>query len=906
MYYNITSRGRGVLKPNYKLTCAIATILGAAQVHSALAANPSAQPTSGRLQTILVTAQRRKENIQDVPITIQAISGTQLKQLGIANLDDLLKLTPGVTVSENGPGQGQIYIRGLAADMGGSQSSATINPFPNVAVYLDDQSMQFPGRNVDVYVVDMNRIEVLEGPQGTLFGGGAEAGAIRYITNKPVLDRTEGSAQATYGITTHGDPNTAVQGVLNVPILRDRLAARLVVFNDRRGGYIDNVLSTFTRKDNTHAGIPIQCTGGVSAVGGICPSGTSATLFAPPAPLRANNGAIAKNASNPLTYTGLRFEVLGKINDDWSLLVTQSQQTMESEGDFTQFPLSSDGKPLGPWQDSVFVPAFNKDRFENTAWTLKGKLSALDVIYTGSYLDRHIDNQDDYSNYSRSGGGYYYQCTGVQGGMTGPGSGPPTCYSPISSWRDHARNTHMSQEFRVSTPDTWRLRGIAGAYYEDFKIYDVMNYNYKTIPSCTSANLAAALAGGAPCVANTSNVPNTTSNSPGQRGDNTSFGMDTQRGYKQVAFYGTVSYDILPKVLTVSAGTRFYHYTEFEVGSEYWTSANCVNIPNGQCDVTSGDGINIDAENLRKGYHGFRSSANITWHINPHLMVYYTYSQGFRPGGFNRGAGHVAKDINGIWQFNKPINYSPDTLINNEIGWKGEFFNHRVLFNGSLYNMTWNNAQMIFYDPLALGNTAFATNGPDYTINGAEMQLEARLGHGLTLWGSGTFNHAYQTNSPCLMANNPALSNYGHCITSVGGSPFSNPFGGRGSVPAFSPRGQGSLRLRYDRMIGNYNVYVMVGGNYVGGMWSEPSTYPGATSPQCDPVPTGTRCRYYQPAYHTFFAGMGVYKDNWHVDLHGTNLNNSDASVFTSSAQFIKTEVPLRPRVVSVTIGYDF
>ena len=899
-------RGRVALKHNYTLTCAIATILGTAQFNAAAAAVRSTQPGSDRLQMVVVTAQRRRQSIQDVPITIQAITGTQLNQLQIANLDDLLKLTPNVTVSENGPGQGQIYIRGLAADMGGGQSSATINPFPNVAVYLDNQSMQFPGRNVDIYVVDMKRIEVLEGPQGTLFGGGAEAGAIRYITNKPQLDRASGSAEATYGITSHGDPNVALNGVLNLPIVKGRLAARLVVYNDRRGGYIDNVPSTFTRRDNPHAGIPIQCSGGAAATNGTCPSGTSATLFAPPSPLSINNDTVARNASNPVTYTGLRFEVLGKINDDWSLLVTQSQQTMDSQGDFTQFPIGSDGQTLGPWQDTVFTPAFNKDRFENTAWTLKGKLDALDLVYTGAYLDRHIDNQDDYTNYSRSAGGYYYQCTGVQGGMTGPGSGPPSCYSPLSYWRDQARNTHLSQELRISTPGSWRLRGIAGAYYEDFKIYDVMNYNYKTIPSCTQANLANALAGGASCVANVSSLPNTTANSPGPRGDNTAFGMDTQRGYKQVAFYGTVSYDILPKTLTISAGTRFYHYTEYEIGSEYYTSSDCVNIPNGQCDVTTPDGININAENLRKGYHGFRSSANLTWHINPNLMVYYTFSQGFRPGGFNRGSGEVAKNASGVWQFAKPIDYAPDTLINNEVGWKGVFLHHRLLLNGSVYYMNWKNAQLIFFDPTALGNTAFATNGPDYTINGAELQIEARLGDGFTLDGSGTFNHAYQTNSPCLTTNNPALPNYGQCITEVNGLPFSNPFGGEGSVPAFSPRGEGSLRLRYDRMIGQYDLYVMIGANYVGGMWSEPSTYPGANSPQCYPEPTGTRCRYYQPAYHTFFGGLGISKDNWHVDLNGTNLNNSDASVFTSSAQFIKTEVPLRPRVVSVTVGYNF
>ena len=101
---------------------------------------------------------------------------TQLGQLGVTTFDDVVKLLPNVTFSSNGPGQGNIYMRGLSVGFAGSQSSASINPFPNVATYLDEQSLTFPGRNLDVYMVDMERIEVLEGPQGTLFGGGAEAG----------------------------------------------------------------------------------------------------------------------------------------------------------------------------------------------------------------------------------------------------------------------------------------------------------------------------------------------------------------------------------------------------------------------------------------------------------------------------------------------------------------------------------------------------------------------------------------------------------------------------------------------------------------------------------------------------------------------------------------------------------
>src|SRR5712675_699409 len=180
------------LNINQKLACAITAILSG----SAGTAWAAVETTSSSgLEEIVVTAQRRSESVQNVPITIQAISGDQLAQLNVSTFDDVLKMLPNVTFSSNGPGQGNIYMRGLSVGFAGSQSSASINPFPNVATYLDEQSLTFPGRNLDVYMVDMDRIEVLEGPQGTLFGGGAEAGALRYITNKPKLNVTEGRAE---------------------------------------------------------------------------------------------------------------------------------------------------------------------------------------------------------------------------------------------------------------------------------------------------------------------------------------------------------------------------------------------------------------------------------------------------------------------------------------------------------------------------------------------------------------------------------------------------------------------------------------------------------------------------------------------------------------------------------------
>src|SRR5438477_6689623 len=138
-------------------------------------------------------------------------------------------------------------MRGFATTKTGTQAAGVVGSFPNVALYLDEQSGQLPGRNLDIYVADLERIEILEGPQGTLFGAGAQAGVIRYITNKPKLNTTEGDVSASYGTTAGGDPNTAITAVLNLPLIADTLAVRGVIYDDRRGGYINNVPATFTR-----------------------------------------------------------------------------------------------------------------------------------------------------------------------------------------------------------------------------------------------------------------------------------------------------------------------------------------------------------------------------------------------------------------------------------------------------------------------------------------------------------------------------------------------------------------------------------------------------------------------------------------------------------------------------------
>ncbi len=890
-------------KVAYTVACVLATASAAA---AAAEKGAPAEATADSLGEVIVTAQRRSENIQDVPISIQALTSQSLQQLNITTFDDYIKFLPNVSSASNGPGQSEVFMRGLSAGSQASQGSSSTGLWPNVAIYLDNQSGQLPNRNLDIYAADLNRIEVLEGPQGTLFGAGAEAGVIRYITNEPKLDKTEAFVKAGYGTTAHGDPNSDLQAVLNLPLIANTMAVRAVVYSDHRGGYIDNVPATFTRRDTDigihYANYATGCSAGVPT-GGACPAGATPTSYGvPPGSPSLNNYAIAARAINPTDYKGIRVEALYKINDDWDALLSQSYQNLQTTGVFYQQPNASDGGALNPLEVTLFNSAYDKDNFESTSLTVNGKFGDFKFVYTGGYLTRKVDQVGDYTNYARGVYADYYQCYGANAAQ-GLSS---TCFSPSAYWHSIEKNTHQQHEVRLSTPDDWRFRGILGAYWEDNKLYDQTGWHYKSIPPCTTT-----LAVG--CMTNIGTVPGTTVQQAGEQSDDTSFYQDTTRDTKQTAFFASFDFDLIPKALTLTVGTRHFRFQNSYVGSVGGsfgcyeagpTTTGCVNYP-----PTAGYGFNLDAQNLSDTESGNKSRANLTWHITPDVMVYYTFSQGFRPGGFNQngGAAH-AIGSDGNPQYLIPRSYSSDKLTNNEIGWKTEFFDRHLQWNGAIYREDWKDVQIEFFNPGLVGNLFYDTNGQDFVIKGIETSLVWRVVTGLTLQGAASWNRSEQTNSPALIDNNPASSNFGKPITQLCASspctPVSNPYGPVGAPSADAPPVQFSLRARYDwSTAGGYLPFLQASASHTGHSFTQaganPTIIPGGA------VNT-SRGRFENPAYSTYSASFGVAKDAWVLTVYGDNLSNSNASTFISTDQFIVAQTPLRPRVLGVSFSHSF
>ncbi|HVO48618.1 MAG TPA: TonB-dependent receptor, partial [Steroidobacteraceae bacterium] len=570
---------------------------------------------------------------------------------------------------------------------------------------------------------------------------------------------------------------------------------------------------------------------------------------------------------------------------------TQSYQNIDAQGVFYQMPKSSDGDPLPPQSVTLFNDSWSKDKFENTAWTLNGRIGALKAVYTGSYLVRNISEIQDYTNYARGLYADYYQCHGAE-----PANGlASTCYSPSSVWTEVERNTHQSHELRLSTPDDWRLRGIVGAFWEKLQIEDQLNWQYKNLPPCTETVTVG-------CLTNVGPAPRSSATDPTIRNDHVAFFNDVTRGYKQLAFFASADFDLIPKVLTLTGGTRYYKFDNFEKGA-VTGSFGCYEAGLPPCLASA---TNIDDEHLKTTYKGFKSRVNLTWHIFPDVLAYYTWSQGFRPGAFNRNFGCYIDDPQGIKLYCSPLAYTSDNLTNNEIGWKSEWFGRRFQWNGAVYQENWDNVQVSFFDPGVLGNVGFGTNGPNYRIRGVETSVIAVLTTGLTAQGAASWNSSVQTNSPYLIANNPDLLNnpaskgeYGQPILSV-----QNPYGPAGGPSANSPPMQFNMRLRYEWTTANaYNAYMMAGVTHTAHSFTQSSANPVLSAG--DNVST-TLLRFENPPITQYDASIGVSKDAWSAEFFAQNITNVIKSTFTSTNQFVLAETITRPRVLGVNVRYKF
>ena len=310
---------------------------------------------------IIITATKREENLQNVPISVQAIGTRRLDQLNISNFEQYTKQLPSVSFQTAQPGLTVVYMRGVATGGDGNHSGS----LPSVGSYLDEQPITTIGGTLDVHIYDVARIESLAGPQGTLYGASSEAGTIRIITNKPELGITTGRVDGEINTVDHGGVGGKLEGMINFPIA-DRIAFRAAAFWQHDAGYIDNI-----------------------------PGSRSYYIFDDDVPdVTVTNAPFVKKNFNDLTTYGGRAALKIDLNDNWTATPTFMYQKMKANGAFFYDPNLGDLK-IDRFRDDV-----RKDRFWQAALTVQGKIGNFDVTYAGAYMDRTTYTLSDYADYA--------------------------------------------------------------------------------------------------------------------------------------------------------------------------------------------------------------------------------------------------------------------------------------------------------------------------------------------------------------------------------------------------------------------------------------------------------------------------------------------------------------------------
>ena len=542
-------------------------------------ASSAASFSHAEIEEVLVTATKRSASTQDIAVAVSAITSEKLDQLGVSNFEDYLIQLPGVTAGGSGPGQNTIYIRGVASTTPNLTTAGVAGLAPNVAFYLDEQPLSQPGRNLDVYAADMERIEVLSGPQGTLFGASSQAGTVRLITNKPDPSDTYGRIKVGVSQTVQGESSNNVEAMFNVPV-KDNVTVRGVVYRDDQGGYIDNVQGTLTALESARFreagtmrsnGVPVsdlragfQTQTYIDSVQGLSYQENRVPLD-PNDPAsyalvdfkEANNSDLVEDDFNDAKYEGFRLATLVDLNDDWSLLLGYGHQDLDTDGVFQADP------NLGTKSPSVqrYSPESLEDSFDNVNWKLEGRLGDLDIVYAGAYTKRETDQMIDYTDYLFVGQYLpYYICdttvTYPEYNYYNPGyaSNIPagTCYAPDTYATSYSETTVSTHELRFTTDQDQSVRATGGVFYSDLELQERVDFRY---PGMLESNFWNKYDG----VDSPLNMPFDDGflSQEGPFPRDTIFRNDIKRTDEQVGVFGEVTFDLNDE-FSFTAGARWY------------------------------------------------------------------------------------------------------------------------------------------------------------------------------------------------------------------------------------------------------------------------------------------------------------------------------------------------------------
>jgi iron complex outermembrane receptor protein len=749
---------------------------------------------------VIVTAQKRSEDLQDVPVSIQAIGGEKLEALVISDFNDYVKFLPSVSFQSTAPGFTSVYMRGVASGGDGNHSGS----MPSVGIYLDEQPITTIQGALDIHVYDMERVEALAGPQGTLYGASSQAGTIRLITKKPDMNDFSGSIDVEANTVAEGDPGYGVEGYVNIPI-SDSAALRVVGWYQHDGGYVDNVLSSRTYPTWD------AFTGGNGTI---------------------NNAAYAEENYNDVTTVGGRMALKIDLNDTWTVTPTLMGQRETTHGNFSYDPT------LGDLKIARYRPESSKDRWYQAALAVEGKIGSLDFIYAGSYMKRDVDTRSDYSDYS-----FFYDSLFGYGSYWYDDLGDPI--DPTQYIQGADRYTKESHEFRLSTPSDRPVRVVGGLFFQTQTHGIHQRYMIDGLGSQIEV----------------SGWPDTL------------WLTEQFRTDKDRAIFGEIAWDFLPS-WTITAGVRAFEAENglkgfFGFGSGYSGSTG-----ESQCFLPDPVVANGPCTNLIKSTEdsGYTHRINLTWNVSDDVMVYGTWSTGYRPGGINR-KGTLPP-------------YSSDFLTNYEFGWKTMLFDRSVRWNGALYMEQWEDFQ---FSILGTNGLTEIKNAAQAEILGLETDITWRVTEGLTINGGAAWTDAKLTANYCG-------------FTDINGNPVTNcpaPQAPDGTQLPVTPRFKANMTVRYEFPLGDFDAHVQ------GSVVTQTSSWTDLRLVERAIIGK-------QDGWSAFDFTAGIANEDWSAEFFVQNATDERASLYryAQCAEAVcgggTYSVPNQPRTLGLRLGRKF
>jgi outer membrane receptor protein involved in Fe transport len=826
-----------------------APALAQAPAADAAAADAAAAEAEQGLGEIVVTATRSAQSIQKVPISMQALGAEKLQERQVKGLSDFAALLPSVSFEGIGPGRNTAFFRGIVP-AGGAYAS--------VGYYLDD--MPITGTEVpDIHAYDLERVEALSGPQGTLYGAGSLAGTIRLITNKPKLDKFEFGYDVEANKYGKGDFGGQLESYINVP-LAPTLAVRAMGYYRRDGGYIDNTPNNGTFNDGSSSTLTL----------GDNNPNTSYTL---------DNSDIAKDDYNTIREFGGRFQLLWQPTEGWDITPEITAQKQVARGYFGYDPR------VGDLEVHDYDQTKNDDRWYQAALSIHGHIGDWDIVSATGYFKRRTRTLNDYTYYTVTYDGFgpgYESYLQFFDNCTGSGASQQCqMINPTQYYHADTHRNKFTQELRISTPKDWPFDVTVGGFYQRQKNELNTSYAIRGLDTITgyTATGGGDVAGGLIGVPamygiaydedgnpyfDTSDVINANGNPLGTmilgtqavKGD-AFYYVEQDQLYHDKAIFAEGHYNITP-TLKLTGGIRYF-WTDYKVRGFAGVAGSAAGVG---CTTPLPDDERLTCVNTnpnaadgtgRYKEDGETHKVALDWQFQPDKMVYFNYSTGFRPGGFNRPLR--------IRSLGKIVNVAPfksETLTNFEIGVKTTW-NNIFRFNAAVYYEKWNNIQ---YGVVVSGaqGAGMTGNAGKAEVKGIEYDADLRLGK-VTISTSGAFNDAKLKGDFCNFALNTeteSIAQLSSCTLGefVEGSspPTPQVAAANGTRLPRQPRFKGTTSIRYDTDLGDYAAYIQGAALYQTGATQDLNV-------ESNELLGNTK------GFVSFDFSGGIKKDNWSVTL---------------------------------------